>query len=53
MLFVRYLLNILYRIGLAGAEERDRKDEAARPSPPPHREAPDSRPRATRPPRRG
>jgi hypothetical protein len=47
------LLNILFRIGVAGEEERDRTDEAARPSPPPHREAPDSRRRAARPPRRG
>ena len=47
------LLNILFRIGAAGDEESGRKDEAARPSPPPHREAPDSPRRAARPPRRG
>jgi hypothetical protein len=62
------LLNTLFRIGVAGDEERDREDEARsyfdrhgrwpdeggpkRPVPPPHRESPDSGRRAARPPRR-
>jgi hypothetical protein len=62
------LLNALFRIGVAGDEERDREDRArayfdrhgrwpdegpaARPEPPPHRESRDSRRRAARPPRR-
>jgi hypothetical protein len=62
------LLNTLFRIGVAGDEERDREDEARayfdrhgrwpdegateRPAPPPHRQSPDSRRRAVRPPRR-
>jgi hypothetical protein len=62
------LLNVLFRIGVEGDLERDREDEArayfdrhgrwpaedepARPDPPPHREAPESRLRTARPPRR-
>jgi hypothetical protein len=62
------LLNLLFRIGVAGDEERDREAEARayfdrygrwpdegdheRPPPPPHRQSPDSRRRAARPPRR-
>src|SRR3954466_10557801 len=63
-----FLLNLLFRIGVQGDLERDREDEArayfdrhgrwpgegdsTRPDPPPHRESPESRRRATRPPRR-
>src|SRR3954465_14909363 len=62
------LLNVLFRIGVEGDLERDREDEArayfdrngrwpseggsSRPAPPPHRESPESRRRAGRPPRR-
>lgn len=63
-----FLLNVLFRIGVEGDFERDREDEArayfdrhgrwpgdgedTRPSPPPHRQSPESGRRRARPPRR-